>query len=130
MKGFRGTVLPHKTKPSKNCSYKYIMCGQAAGLSHINTCTSLIPRPILFEELGKSLGMRHTLACIDEHMHTSVLTRIFRPKGTNNISDPAPHLECSDSQYQTLVACVPLLTKDSKLSLSSVVRAQTVLKFK
>ena len=27
-----------------------------------------------------------------------------------------PHLECSDSQYQTLVACVPLSTKDSKLS--------------
>ena len=46
----------------------------------------------------------------------SVLTRIFRLKGTNNICDPAPHLECSDSQYQTLVACVPLSTKDSKSS--------------
>ena len=46
----------------------------------------------------------------------SVLTRIFRPKGTNNICDHAPHLECSGSQYQTLVACVPLSTKDSKLS--------------
>ena len=50
------------------------------------------------------------------YIYISVLTRIFRPKGTNNICDPAPHLECSDSQYQTLVACVPLLTKDSKLS--------------
>ena len=46
----------------------------------------------------------------------SVLTRIFRPKGTNNIYDPAPHLECSDCQYQTLIACVPLSTKDSKSS--------------
>ena len=46
----------------------------------------------------------------------SVLTRIYRLKGTNNICDPAPHLECSDSQYQTLVACVPLSTKDSKFS--------------
>ena len=46
----------------------------------------------------------------------SVLTRMFRLKGTNNICDHAPHLECGDSQYQTLVACVPLSTKDSKLS--------------
>ena len=30
----------------------------------------------------------------------------YRPKGTH-----APHLECSDCQYQTLVACVPLSTK-------------------
>ena len=46
---------------------------------------------------------------------SSVLTRIFRPKGTNNICDPALHLECSDFQYQTLVACVPLSTKGSKV---------------
>ena len=49
-------------------------------------------------------------------LYASILTRIFRLKGTNNIYDPAPHLECGDCQYQSLVACVPLSTKYSKFS--------------
>ena len=44
-------------------------------------------------------------------MSFGVLTRIYRPKGTNNIYDHVPHLECSDCQYQTFVACIPLSTK-------------------
>ena len=39
------------------------------------------------------------------HPNISVLTRVYRSKGTKKIYDHAPHLECSDSQYQTLVAC-------------------------
>ena len=64
----------------------------------------------------KHLHQRSALDVPRSLVRVSVLTRIFRPKGTNNICDPALHLECSGSQYQTLVACVPLSTKDSKLS--------------
>ena len=50
-------------------------------------------------------------------MLVSVFSPEFLGRRAQIISyDPAPHLECSDSQYQTLVACVPLSTKDSKLS--------------
>ena len=48
-------------------------------------------------------------------------------KGTNNISCHAPHLECSDCQYQTLVSFVPLSTKhfgSVQCSLSSIFRAE------
>ena len=46
----------------------------------------------------------------------SVFSPEFLGQRAQIISDPAPHLECSDSQYQILVVCVPLSTKDSKLS--------------
>ena len=77
---------------------------------------SFIPR-LLLGPVGKGVILMwlHVLELF-KHLGYSVLTRIFRLKDTNNICDPAPHLECSDSQYQTLVACVPLSTKDSKSS--------------
>ena len=70
----------------------------------------------MFDSHGSSQECIRTSFLIKMDVIISVLTRIFRPKGANNICDLALHLECSDSQYQTLVACVPLSTKDSKLS--------------
>ena len=37
-------------------------------------------------------------------LHSNVLTRIYGPKGTNNIPDHTPHLEYN-CQHQTLVTC-------------------------
>ena len=63
---------------------------------------------------------------------------VFSPEFTGQRAqiisqDHAHHLECSDCQYQTLGACVPLSTKhfsSVQCSLSSIFRAQTVFKFK
>ena len=63
---------------------------------------------------------------------------VFSPEFTGQRAqiishDHTPHLECSDCQHQTLVACVPLSTKhfsSVQCSLSSIFRAWTVLKFK
>ena len=45
-----------------------------------------------------------------------IAASVFSPEFTGQKAqivshDHAPHLECSDCQYQTLVACVPLSTK-------------------
>ena len=52
---------------------------------------------------------------------TSNAATVFSPEFTGRraqiiFHDHTPHLECSDYQYQTLVACVPLSTKHFKFT--------------
>ena len=82
-------------------------------------------RPVhtLYIQYGNEAGT-HTLHTVWEqgqytHFTYSMGTRLLqqrshqnlRAKGHNNIYDHAPHFECGDCQYQTLVACLPLSTK-------------------
>ena len=56
-----------------------------------------------------------------EHFKIFLFTTVFSPEFTGQRAqilshDHAHHLECSDCQYQTFVACVPLSPKHFKLS--------------